>query len=46
MDIDYADEIVLLANAPTQTESLMQRLEQATGGIGLHMNPKKTVHVI
>ena len=41
-DADYADDIVLLANIPTQAESLLQSLEQAAGGISLHVNADKT----
>ena len=42
MDTDYENDIVLLANAPTQTRSLLHSLEQAAGGIGLHVNAVKT----
>ena len=42
IDVDYADEIALLANTPTQAESLPHSLEQAAGGIGLHVNAYKT----
>ena len=41
MDAEYADDIALLTNTPTQTESLLQSLEQAAGGTGLHMNAGK-----
>ena len=41
-DIDYADDAALLTNTSTQTESLLQSLEWATGGIGLHVNADKT----
>ena len=41
-DTDYANDIVLLANIPTQDESLLHRLEQAAGGIGVHVNVNKT----
>ena len=41
---DYADDVVLLANTPTQAESLLQSLEHATGEIGLNVNANKTVH--
>ena len=37
-DADYADDLALLANIPTQAESLLHSLEQAIGGIVLHMN--------
>ena len=42
MDADYADDIALLSNTPTQTKSLLHNLEQAAGGIGLHVNADKT----
>ena len=38
MDTDYADDIALLANTPTQAKSLLLSLEQTAEGIGLHMN--------
>ena len=41
MDADFADDRALLANTPTQAESL----EQATGGIGLHVNANKTKYM-
>ena len=41
-DADYADDIALLANAPTQAESQLHSLEQAAGDIGLHVNTDKT----
>ena len=41
MDADYAYGIALLANTPTQAESLQHSLEQAAGGIGPHMNVDK-----
>ena len=41
MDADYASGIALLANIPTQAESLLHRLEQAAGAIGLHVNAEK-----
>ena len=37
-DVDYADDIALLANAPAQAETLLHRLERAAAGIGLHVN--------
>ena len=40
-DADNTD-LVLLANTPTQTKFLMQRLEQAVKCIGLHVNSDKT----
>ena len=45
-DVNYTDEIALLANTPAQAESLLHSLEQAAGGIGLHDNADKNrVHV-
>ena len=39
---DYADDLVLLANTPTQAKSLLHCLEQATRGTGLSVNSNKT----
>ena len=41
-DADYADDIALLANTPTQAESLLYSLEKAAGGIGVDVNADKT----
>ena len=41
-DADYADDIALLANAPTQAETLLHSLERAAAGIGLDVNAHKT----
>ena len=38
MDSGYTDDIALQANTPAQAESLLHSLEQAAGGIGLHVN--------
>ena len=46
MDADYADDIVLLANTLTQAKSLLHSLEQATGGIGLHVNADKIKNMV
>ena len=40
-DADYADDIALLANRPTLSESLLHSLEKAAGSIGLHVNADK-----
>ena len=40
-DTDYTDNIALLANTPTQAETLLHGLEQAASGIGLHVNTYK-----
>ena len=44
-DADYTDDIVLLANAPTQAKTLLHNLERATAGIGLHVNAHKTEYM-
>ena len=44
-DADYTDGIVLLANAPTQGESLLHSLELAAADIGLHVNAHKTEYM-
>ena len=41
-DIDYADDIVLLANTPAQAETLLHSMEWAAAGIGIHVNAHKT----
>ena len=41
-DVDFADDIALLANTPTQAESLLHSLERAAAGIGLHDKAHKT----
>ena len=44
-DVDYADDITLLENSPSQAKSLLHSLEQAAGGIGLHVNADKTEYM-
>ena len=44
-DADYADDIALPSNTPTQAESLLHRLEKASGGIDLHGNADKTEYM-
>ena len=44
-DADDADDIALLANAPTQAETLLHSLERAAAGIGLHVSPHKTEYM-
>ena len=44
-DAHYADDIALLANTPTQAESLLHSLVRAAGGIGLHGNADKTEYM-
>ena len=45
MDTDYADDMVLLANTATQAKSLLYSLEQAAGGISLHINADNTAYM-
>ena len=40
-DTDYADNISLLANEPTQAETLQRCLERAAASIGLYVNAHK-----
>ena len=44
-DAIYADDIALLANAPTQAENMLHNLERAAAGIGLHANANKTEYM-
>ena len=44
-DADYADDIALLANALNQAETLLDSLERAAAGIGLHVNAHKTEYM-
>ena len=44
-DADYADDVALLANTPTQAESLLHSLERSAGVIGLHVNANKTEYM-
>ena len=41
MDMDYANDIALLANALAQAETLLHSLKRAAAGIGLHVNTHK-----
>ena len=45
MDVDYADDIVLLANTTAQTKTLLHSLEWAAACIGLHVNAHKTEYL-
>ena len=40
-DADYADDLALLANTPTQAESQLHSQERAGGVIGCHVNGEK-----
>ena len=42
---DYVDDLALLANTLAQAESLVHRMEQAAGTIGLHVNTNKTEYM-
>ena len=44
-DADYADDVALLANAPTQAETLLHSLERTAAGICLHVNAHKTEYM-
>ena len=44
-DVDYADDIALLANTLNQAETLLHSLERAVAGIGLHVNAHKTKYM-
>ena len=44
-DVDYPDDIALLANTSAQPESLLHSLERTATGIGLHVNPVKTEYM-
>ena len=44
-DIDYADDIALLANVPALTETLQHGLEWAAASIGFHVNAHKTEYM-
>ena len=45
MDADYADDIALLANTPTQAKSQLRGRERAAAPIGLHVKPDKTEYI-
>ena len=36
-DVDYADDLALLANTPSQAEALLHGMERAAARIGLHV---------
>ena len=42
---DYTDDIAIQANTPAKAETLLHTLEQATAGIGLHINAHKTEYM-
>ena len=44
-DADYGNDIALLANAPTQAETLLHSLERAAADIGLCVNAHRTEYM-
>ena len=44
-DVDYSDDMALLANAPAKDETLLYKTERAAAGIGLHVNAHKTEYM-
>ena len=44
-DADYADDIALLANTPTQAKFLLHSLEQSTEWIGFQVDAEKTEYM-
>ena len=44
-DMDYADDIALLANTLAQAISLLHSLERAAGCISLHVNADETEYI-
>ena len=45
IDAVYADDIALLANAPTQAETQLHSVERAAAVIGLHVKARKTEYM-
>ena len=43
--VDYADDIVVLANTPTKAETLQHCRERAAAGISLYVNADKTEYM-
>ena len=44
-DAENTDDIAILANTPNQAETLLHSFEEATAGIGLHVNVHKTEYM-
>ena len=44
-NVDYGDDIALLANTSAQAETQLQSLEWAAAGIGLHVNAHKSEYM-
>ena len=45
MDANYADDLVLLTNTPSQAESLLHNLEQTARDVDFYINSDKKVYV-
>ena len=45
MNVDYTDDLALLANTPARAETLLYSLERAAAGIGLLVNVDKTEYM-
>jgi hypothetical protein len=46
LDLDFADEIALLSDQKPGAQDLLRKVETECGKTGLHLNDKKTVHVV
>ena len=44
-DIDFADDLALLANTIENAEKLLHHIEIAAREVGLHINAKKTEYM-
>ena len=44
-EAEYAEDVALLANTPTQAEFLQHSLERIASGIGIHVNTDKTEYI-
>ena len=44
-DIDFADDLALLANTIEEAEKLLHHIELAAREVGLHINAKKTEYM-
>ena len=44
-DVNYADDIALLSDAPAQAETLLHSLKRAAASIGLYVNAHKTEYM-
>ena len=46
IDADNSDDLVLLANTPAQSRSLLHSLEQAARDVSLYVNSDKTEFIL